>query len=201
MEISDWITAICTLVLCVLTFVYVRLTYRISETQTQPCVVLSVTHDNDRPTILVLSIENIGTSIAFNIRFDIDHGIPGLALGREKLEQPIKQLTAGPLITGIPALEPKGKRLLDWGQYGGLNEVLEGVTPLAIVTYENAQGTTYSLECPLDIQSFKETAANPSVKRKLLTEMEALNRTMKQIDLSLNKIQSNTKPTDKTDAS
>jgi hypothetical protein len=49
---SAWVTALATLVLAVLTFVYVRLTKKILDAQSDPCVILTVVHDEDRTTIL-----------------------------------------------------------------------------------------------------------------------------------------------------
>jgi hypothetical protein len=44
----------------------------------------------------------------------------------EEAAQPPKELKTGPLVTGIPALAPGGRRILTWGQYGGLKKVIGG---------------------------------------------------------------------------
>ncbi len=51
----DWsasITAIATIVLAILTFKYVRLTREILDSQSDPCIIVSSVHDNDRSSII-----------------------------------------------------------------------------------------------------------------------------------------------------
>jgi len=50
---SAWVTALATLVLAILTFVYVRLTKKILDAQSDPCVVLTVVH-----TMWLFSVRN-----------------------------------------------------------------------------------------------------------------------------------------------
>ena len=49
---GTWVTAVATVVLALLTFMYVRLTKRILENQSNPCVIVSVIHDDERATVL-----------------------------------------------------------------------------------------------------------------------------------------------------
>jgi hypothetical protein len=58
---TSWVTASATFVLAVLTFIYVRLTGKILSTQSDPCVILSVVHDEERLTILQLVARNVVT--------------------------------------------------------------------------------------------------------------------------------------------
>ena len=60
---GTWVTAIATVVLALLTLMYVRLTKRILENQSNPCVIVSVIHDDERPTILQLVIKPLQASV------------------------------------------------------------------------------------------------------------------------------------------
>jgi hypothetical protein len=78
----DWsvgITAGASIVLCVLTFVYVRLTSKILSIQSDPCVILTVVSDEERPTLLQLVARNIGTGLAHDINFEFSRPLPSRA--------------------------------------------------------------------------------------------------------------------------
>ena len=117
---SAWVTAIATLILAILTFIYVKLTRRILSSQSDPCVVLTVVHDENRPTILQLVVKNVGTGIAYDVHFGFSQPIPAKAWGltTDKAKQ-TALMNDGPLINGIPALGPGESRKIDWGQFGG----------------------------------------------------------------------------------
>lgn len=78
---SDWVTSIATLILAILTFLYVRLTSKILTSQSDPCVVVTVVHDKDRPSILQLVARNVGSGLAKDIRFSFSHPLPSNAFG------------------------------------------------------------------------------------------------------------------------
>src|SRR3989304_6890020 len=78
---SAWVTTVATAVLALLTFIYVRLTKRILENQSNPCVIVSVIHDDERPTILQLVIRNVGAGLAKDISFEFSRPIPARAWG------------------------------------------------------------------------------------------------------------------------
>lgn len=117
---SAWITALATLILAGLTFVYVVLTRKILAGQSEPCVVLTVVHDQQRSTILQLVAKNVGAGLARDVRFEFSHPVPARAFGMspENVEKP-GLMEDGPLIDGIPALGPGESREIDWGQYHG----------------------------------------------------------------------------------
>jgi len=118
---SAWVTALATLILAVLTFIYVNLTRNILSSQSDPCVILTVVHDEDRPSVLKLVAKNVGKGIAYDVRFQFSHPIPAKAWGLsiEDAEE-TEEMCDGPLMKGIPALGPGESREIDWGQYGGL---------------------------------------------------------------------------------
>jgi len=104
---SAWVTAVATLILAILTFVYVRLTKRILESQSDPCIIVSVVHDNDRPTILQLIAKNIGNGLAHDISFEFSRPIPKNAWGLSKEQaKDVQPMEDGPFVLGIPALGP-----------------------------------------------------------------------------------------------
>ena len=101
---SDWVTAIGTLVLAILTFIYVRITNKILASQSDPCVVLTVVHDEDRASLLQLVAKNVGTGLAQDIRFSFSQPLPARAFGlTAQNAKKAKTMDEGPLINGIPA--------------------------------------------------------------------------------------------------
>jgi len=89
-----------------------------------------VTPDVNRQTIILLIIENIGKSIALNVSFSSDRELPEHAFGFKNAKKPAP-MSDGPLITGIPALGTGAKRIITWGQYGGLEKGI-GSDPINI---------------------------------------------------------------------
>ena len=106
MDWSAWVTAIATLILAIFTFIYVNLTRKIMLAQSDPCVVLTVVHNEDRPTILQLVAKNVGTGLAHDVRFEVSHPIPARAWGlsiekakqAEEIVERISQLSPSPVL-------------------------------------------------------------------------------------------------------
>ncbi len=91
----------------VMAAIYTRLTFRLVRLQAEPKVIVYVKHDLERPTILVIIIENIGRDIAYDITFKASKAIPTKAYGITVDEaRPVGIMNDGPLIEGIPALGP-----------------------------------------------------------------------------------------------
>jgi hypothetical protein len=176
---SAWVTATATLVLTFLTFVYVRLTKAILEAQSDPCVVLTVVHEDAHPTIIQLVAKNIGTGLANDIRFEFNHAIPEKAFGITKREATgVRLMKHGPLINGIPALAPGEVRKMYWGQYGGLKDALNGKDIVATCRFRKGKKEMPAMQCPLDIESFFNTvAAEPPV----LTAAKSLSEISKDL--------------------
>jgi len=174
---GTWIPAIATVALAVLTFIYVRLTKGILQNQSNPCVIVSVIHDEERPTILQLVIKNVGTSLAQDITFDFSKPIPARAWGIvEKDAKIVEPMISGPLIEGIPALGPGEQRQIDWGQYGGLTKNL-GMEPVIVRCKFKKNGKAMPpMECKLDVKSFEGTVAAERPSAKVAKELEKISK-------------------------
>ena len=172
-----WIPAISTLVLAVLTFIYVRLTKGILENQSNPCVIVSVIHDDERPTILQLVIKNVGAGLAQDITFDFSRAIPARAWGiAEKDAKTVEPMTSGPLIQGVPALGPGEQRRIDWGQYGGLMKNLGGEPVIVKCKFKKNGKAMPPMECKLDVKSFEGTVAAERPSAKAAKELEKISK-------------------------
>ncbi len=149
---SDWVTSIGTLILAILTFVYVRLTSRILSSQSDPCVVLTVVHDKDRPSILQIVARNVGPGLAKDIRFTFSRPLPAKAFGLTGLSsKKVETMSEGPLISGIPALGPGESREIDWGQYGGLKEAIGNNKIIATCYFKKDSKEMKTIVCPLEV--------------------------------------------------
>ena len=174
---SAWVTAVATLLLALLTFIYVRLTRRILDSQSDPCIIVTVVHDNDRPTILQLVVKNIGNGLAHDISFEFSKPIPkdawGLSQEQAKDAPPMED---GPLILGIPALGPGEERKQDWGQYGGLINCI-GEEPITVTSYFKKNGKLLpAVKSYLDVKSFDRTNASESPNSKMAKNIEKISK-------------------------
>jgi len=179
---SAWVTAIATIGLALLTFVYVNLTRKILLAQSDPCVVITVVHDDDRSTILQLVVKNVGTGLAHDIRFEFNHPIPARAFGitGDKSKKTI-EMKDGPLIDGIPALGPGETRKIDWGQYGGLTTAIGDSKIIATCYFKKNGKEMPPTKCPLDVASFSNTVAVTSPAAKSAHELEKISKEIQHI--------------------
>jgi hypothetical protein len=184
-----WVPAAATVVLTVLTFIYVRLTKGMLEGQSNPCVIVSVVHDNERPTILQLVIRNVGSGLAQDITFEFSRPIPTRAWGISEKEANIAEpMTYGPLIEGVPALGPGEERRIDWGQYGGLMKNI-GTEPVIVKCKFKKNGKAMPpIECKLDVKSFEGTQATESPNKKVARELEKIARDFHHLATGFNKL-------------
>jgi hypothetical protein len=180
---SAWVTAIATLLLAFLTFVYVRLTKDILENQSNPCVIVSVIHDDERPTVLQLVIKNVGTGVAHDISFESSRSIPANAWDLSDQETRTGEpMIDGPLIDGIPALGPGETRKIDWGQFAGLKRIL-GNEPIALqCRYKKNGKTMRPMTCKLDVKSFEGTVAAERPIVKIARELERISKDLHDIN-------------------
>jgi hypothetical protein len=162
-----------TLILAILTFVYVRLTHKLLKNQVEPCVILTVEHDPDRPTMFQLVVKNIGNSVARDISFEFSRPLPVKAFGVETGDgNKAPTLDSGPLHQGIPALGPGETRKIDWGQYGGLIEAVGEKPIIAKCNFKMGNKQLPETENPLDIASFYNTQAHKPLKLRYTESLE-----------------------------
>ena len=138
--------------------------YFFFRSQIDPHVIVYATDDERRPSIILLIIENVGKSMAKDVCFEFSKAFPQDAFGFEDAPQPPK-LDKGPLFTGIPALGPGAKRIITWGQYGGIHKSLgDDVVNVTVRFKGDIPGSLfpkkYTVNCPIDIKSFEHTYAS-----------------------------------------
>lgn len=160
--------------LAVLTGLYVLLTRRIVRSQTDPNVIVFVTHEGTRPSLFQIVIRNIGYAVAKEIRFELSRPIPAKAWDpRLNPGRPVSSMEAGPLVEGIPALAPGEERRVDWGQYGGLAPYLDEVGPVYVkCTFAVSDRRRTETHNILELRSFAytsvaDTTGTEQVIRKL----------------------------------
>ncbi len=184
-----WVPAAATVILAILTYIYVRLTRGILEGQSNPCVIVSVVHDEERRTILQLVIRNVGSGLAQDISFELSRPIPARAWGIAENEAKVAEpMSRGPLIDGVPALGPGDERKIDWGQYGGLMKNL-GTEPIVVKCKFKKNGKPMPpIECKLDVKSFEGTVAAEKPSAKVAKELESIAKDFHYLATGFNKL-------------
>lgn len=153
------VAAVGALVSAVAAAVYTYFTHKLLLSQIQPCVVVTVISDPDRPTILMIRVRNIGAAIARDIRFSPSRPIPEKAWGLDPNEaadaSPMKD---GPLVDGIAALGPEDTRDITWGQFGGLVKAMREGPIVLKYSYKHEQREIKG-QSVLEVSSFVGTDA------------------------------------------
>ena len=155
----------------------VLISYVAMRADLDPDVVVYAKHDASRPSILTIVIENVGRGVAYDVQFSSSSPIPARAFGIESGEdRPVNYMDRGPLITGIPLLAPGDRRVITWGQYGGLSDAI-GRSSIAVeASYTRSLGgrrrrrKTYSLE----VASFESTDASTPPEVSQVRELERI---------------------------
>lgn len=157
--------------------------YYAMRSNVDPHVIVYVTDDTKQPSLLLLVIENVGKGIAYDVRFASSKPLPERAYGISAESAPTPQpMTEGPLLTGIPAFPPGAKRIINWGQWGGLLKYLGEDTITVTVTYrsdqmgpfDRSEHQTVSL---IEIQSFKGTrASDVNYERVIADQLKDIRR-------------------------
>lgn len=138
--------------------------YLVLKLQRDPEVVVYALHDERRPTIVNLIIENIGAGAAQDVRFETNRWIPSRAFGFEDADTP-KPMDGGPLINGIPSLGRGEKRIITWGQFGGLKKGLGDEVLDISATYTSRPALSLTRQrhktiSSIDLRSFEGTDAS-----------------------------------------
>jgi hypothetical protein len=167
MDNRDWITlaAFWIAVASVLiSFVGAMISYYLFRSSIDPHVIVYATADEGRPSIINLVIENIGKGLAKSVSFEFSRPIPEKAFGFADAKLP-NRMQSGPLINGIPALGPGAKRVITWGQFGGLYKGLGDDAIEIRVRFRGDPAGIFAAKehevlCPIDIKSFEGTDAS-----------------------------------------
>lgn len=171
------------------TSVYTYLTLRLFRTQAEPKVIIYVRQNINSPFILQLVVENIGKDIAFDVRFETSRQLPENAYGLDKNTlREFKAMQDGPIIEGIPALEPNGIRIIDWGQYGGLTKALNGESADVKITYRHEKRILHGYGT-LNIRSFCTVSANKPPLVKIADELASMKKDIQRISERLHPLE------------
>jgi len=161
------------------------ITYR---SQSDPEIVVFAELDQDRPTILLLVIQNIGNAVARDVTFRWEGDLPARAFGIEVDTAPEADvMRSGPLVTGIPLLPPGGRRVLTWGQYGGLRKALGDDAIWVTAQYRSQHfgkpwPTAHATRCPLEIASFEMTdASDRNYVKQLAANVDKLTKSVDKV--------------------
>jgi hypothetical protein len=163
--------------------VYTWLTFRLVRSQAEPKIVVYVSADPDRQTLILIRIANIGRDIATDIAFKLSRPIPNLVggLSVETAEPVAENMTDGPLIEGIPVLGPGDSRDITWGQIGGIQKHT-GDKPVEVTfTYKQPRrwrSRTFKGWSRLEVRSFLATDASAKPAARSAQSLEQIAKTL-----------------------
>jgi hypothetical protein len=96
-------------------------------------------------------------------------------------------MTSGPLVHGIPFLPPNGRRVITWGQFGGLYAAI-GENHLIVTARYRSQhfGLPWRIRhhqtSILEINSFKSTdASDKNYDKQMVVQLEAIAKALRGI--------------------
>ena len=164
----DTLTLVVTVVLALAAIASSAVTYWALRRNVDPSVVVYADEHPTQATLIVIVIENVGAGVAYDVRFELEDELPIKAWGltEEKAKEP-EIMNGGPLVSGIPALGPGSKRVINWGQFGGLKKAL-GTRAVGVnVSFEARHRLFWdsdrmSTSCFLESASFEGTTAAPT---------------------------------------
>jgi len=161
--------------------------YLFFRSQTDPEVIVYASLDERRPSVVILVIENIGRGLAKNITFASSKPIPQKAFGLGDDAPTPRTMDYGPIINGIPSLGPHSKRIITWGQYGGLKKGIGDEIIDITVTFRSDRmfglgQHSHKVVCPIDIKSFAGTdAADYNWDKKTADHLEKIAKTLENV--------------------
>lgn len=174
-------------VLAIITVTATIINYLFFRSQIDPDILVYVSPDEKRPSLIILIIENIGRGLAKDISFTSTRPIPQKAYGIGDDAKVPANMDYGPLINGIPALGPGSKRIITWGQYGGLKKGIGDDVIEITVTYKSDgpleifKGRHKSV-CPIDIRSFEGTdVSDNNWDKKSAEQLEKISKILDQV--------------------
>lgn len=160
--------------------------YLLLRLQRDPEVVVYAVPDWQRPSIINLIIENTGRGVASDIKFRSNRKIPARAFGFEDAPNP-EEMIDGPLINGIPSFGPGDKRIITWGQYGGLKKGLDDeVLDITAVYFSKpplrVNRQKHKTTSRIDLRSFEGTdASDRNWDKKAAEQLENIAKTLSKL--------------------
>ena len=189
--------SILSLVAIVIATAALLINYLRFRAQRDPEIVVYTAHDERRPSIIILVIENVGRGVAENISFSSSLPIPKEAFGLQPAESEPSpnSMVSGPLVTGIPQLRPRSKRVITWGQFGGLYSALGDRTLDITATCFSKPAFAFwrrkhKTVSRIDIMSFQATdASDHNWDQKTAKQLETIAKLLQDVTSGAKSIQ------------
>lgn len=189
LDLSDWITTIATVVLAGLTFLYVRLTKRLVEALSDPCVTIQVAAKEDSARQIQLVVQNSGNGIAYDINFGFSRPLPFKSKQEARNGESLSNaMASGPLIVGIPALGPGERRKIRWGDIGFLSEAIGDEPIIATCKFRKNNKDMTPITCPLEVNSLFGTTIKRSPTYQLSRDIEKISRKIEYLTTGFSKL-------------
>ncbi len=161
--------------------------YLLFRSQSDPDVVIYAQADEGRPTIINLIIENKGSESAENVCFSWDGKLPARAFGLEtEGDDTSEEMKDGPLAHGIPFFPPGARRVVTWGQYGGIYRGVGTNKVSVCIRYKSKRKIlrtyrSHQTICPLDILSFQSAdASDRNWDKKIAENLDELKHSIER---------------------
>jgi len=156
--------------------------------QRDPEIIVYALPDSRRPTVIILIVENIGKGHAHDVKFEANCSIPQRAFGLvlDNAPEPAV-MNDGPLIHGIPAFAPGEKRIITWGQFGGLRKGLGDNVLNITAIYKSYPALRFTPKkhkttSGIDIKSFEGTdASDHNWDKKTTEQLERIATTLAKL--------------------
>lgn len=157
-------TGILSLIALVIALTSTIISYLVLRSQQDPEVIVYASPDSRRPSFIILVIENIGRGRAQDVKFQSNRPIPIRAFGFDDAPDP-DVVKDGPLFYGIPSLSAGEKRIITWGQFGGILKGLGDNVLDITATYKSYPSLKFmpkkhKTTSHIDIRSFEGTDAS-----------------------------------------
>lgn len=164
------------------------ISYAVYRSQSDPDVIVYAEADSLSPSIINLVIRNIGRAPAYDVKFNTSSQLPAAAFGIDPSEcWDCKVMNDGPLIAGIPFLPPDSKRVIPWGQFGGLYKALGDNVVFVCASYKSRhfgipRKITNKQSSAVEIHSFKGTdGSSKNHGKQIADNIKELSKSIGQI--------------------
>lgn len=165
--IGTWVTAIIYVAILVYAIKQVSEAQRLRRAQVRPFVVVDI----EPGWILYLTVENIGTTLARDVRFHFEPELSGTV-------RPDSELREAPLLrNGVKSLPPRKRYRIFFDSF--IERTKEDKLPMeyvATATYTDDEGTTYKDQYVLDLNAFLHASPEEKGLPELVKEVEKIRK-------------------------